>query len=274
MPTENSQFSKVEVSGEFDRAASYYADERGRSPWFHAQLKIVLDMLDSEPPPVGSQLLDIGCAAGAEFEPLLARGFQITGVDYSPEMLRLAEQRFGSTHGIKLCRADAESLPFPDASFDRVVCLGVLEYLSTYDRCLDEIHRVLRPGGVAILSMPTRVSLNRFSTTVLNRTAIPLGRALKKLMGKRVSGKRVGRRWNRCLPWQVPALLHEHGFVWQRRRYSGFLLFPLGQIWPAAEFQLFSFMEHFSNSRLLGWALCQYMVSARKVTVADTHNDR
>lgn len=48
MATEDSQFSKNEVSGVFDRMASYYADERGQSPWFQAQLKIVLEMLDSE----------------------------------------------------------------------------------------------------------------------------------------------------------------------------------------------------------------------------------
>jgi ubiquinone/menaquinone biosynthesis C-methylase UbiE len=260
MPTENSQFAKNEVSGVFDRMASYYAGERGQSPWFQAQIKIVLDMLDSEK----GLLLDVGCAAGAEFEPLLVRGFQIVGIDYSPEMLRLAEQRFGASHAVHLCRADAESLPFPDASFDHVVCLGVFEYLSTYDRCLDEIHRVLRPGGVAIISLPTRISLDRFSINLFNLTAVPLWRAIKRLRGKRSSGQPVGRRWNRCIPWQVPALLHKHGLNPEHSAYSGFLLFPLGKLWPAAEFRLFSSMERFSKSRILGWTLSQYLVSARK----------
>ncbi len=98
MPDENSQFGKNEVSAAFDRMSSYYADERGQSPWFHAQLKIVLEMLDSKP----GLILDIGCAAGAEFEPLLARGFQIVGFDYSPKMLGLAQQRFGTSRGIHL----------------------------------------------------------------------------------------------------------------------------------------------------------------------------
>lgn len=256
----NSQFAKTEVSGVFDREASYYADERGQSPWFQAQLKIVLEMLDSKP----GLILDLGCAAGAEFEPLLARGFQIVGLDYSAEMLRLAHQRFGESRSVRLCRADAESLPFPDACFDHVVCLGVFEYLSTYERCLDEIRRVLRPGGVAIISLPTRISLNRFSTSLLKMTAIPLGRAIKRLLGRRTSGKPVGQRWNRCIPWQVPALLRKHGFHPEHSAYSGFLLFPLGQVWPTAEFRLFCWMERFSKSRILGWTLCQYLVSARK----------
>jgi ubiquinone/menaquinone biosynthesis C-methylase UbiE len=261
MPSGDSQFAKTEVSGVFDRMASYYAAERGQSPWFQAQLKIVLEMLARE----RGLILDIGCAAGAEFEPLRARGFQIVGLDYSTEMLRLAQQRFGASDGVHLCRADAEALPFPDASFDHVVCLGVFEYLSAYDRCLEEIRRILRPGGVAIISLPTRISLDRCSITLFNMTAVPLWRAIKRLTGKRSSGQAVGRRWNRCIPWQVPALLRQHGLNPELSAYSGFLLFPLGQVWPRAEFRLFSWMERLSKSRLLGWTLSQYLVSARKI---------
>ncbi|MGZ4872921.1 MAG: class I SAM-dependent methyltransferase [Candidatus Angelobacter sp.] len=260
MPDENSQFAKDEVSAAFDRMSSYYADERGQSPWFQAQVKILLAMLDSEP----GLILDVGCAAGAEFEPLLARGFQIVGFDYSPEMLRLAQQRFGASHGIHLLRADAEALPFPDASFDHVVCLGVFEYLSTYDRCMEEIHRVLRPGGVAIISLPTRISLNRFSNYLCNITAVPFWRAIKRLMGKRTSTQPVGQRWNRCIPWQFRAQLRKHGLNPEHSAFSGFLLFPLAHFWPAAELRLFSLMERFSKSRILGWTLSQYLVSARK----------
>jgi ubiquinone/menaquinone biosynthesis C-methylase UbiE len=261
MMPEDPQFSKHEVKGVFDRMASYYAGERGQSPWFQAQLKIVLEMLGSRQ----GRLLDIGCAAGAEFDPLLARGFHIVGLDYAPEMLRLAQQRYAASKAVHLCRADAESLPFPDASFDHVVCLGVFEYLSTYDRGLDEIHRVLRPGGLAILSLPTSISLDRLSYNLIHATAVPAWRAIKRLRGKRTSGQPAGRRWNRCNPSQIPALLRQHGLQPETSAYSGFLLFPLGQIWPAAEFRLFSFMERFSKSRILGWTLSQYLVSAKKV---------
>ena len=260
MPDKNSQFAKDEVSAVFDRMSSYYAGDRGQSPWFQAQLKIVLEMLDSEQ----GLLLDVGCAAGAEFEPLLARGFEIVGLDYAQKMLGLAQQRSGASRRVHLCRADAESLPFPDASFDHVVCLGVFEYLTTYDRCLDEIHRVLRPGGVAIISLPTRISLDRCSNYLSNLTAVPLWRAIKRLTGKRVSAQPLGQRWNWCIPWQVRAQLRRHGLNPEHSAYSGFLLFPLGNVWPAAELRLFSLMERFSKSHILGWTLSQYLVSARK----------
>jgi SAM-dependent methyltransferase len=260
MPQEDSQFSKQNVGGVFARQAVYYAGERGRSPWFQAQLKIVIDMLESQ----CGLILDIGCAAGAEVEPLRARGFRIVAVDYSEEMLRFANERFGGLGGVHFCRADAESLPFASASFDHVVCLGVFEYLSTYDRCLVEIHRVLRPGGVLIISVPSRVSLHRFSHVLFSLTAVPLWRAIKKLAGKPSSGKPLGGQWNRCIPWQLPRQLLRHGFSPEQSAHSGFLLFPLGEVWPAAELRLFRFMERFSQSRLLGWTLSQYLIRGRK----------
>ena len=260
MPIDNFQYSKDDLSGGFDRQASYYAAERGQSPWFCAQVEIVLKWLD----PQQGLILDIGCAAGAEIEPLRSRGFRIVGIDYSEKMLGFAQRQFAVLDGVHFCRADAESLPFASASFDQVVCLGVFEYLSTYDRCLEEIRRVLRPGGVVIISVPTRVSLDHLSYRICSVTAIPLWRAVKKLIGKPTSGQPIGQRWNRCIPWQVPELLRQHGLNPERRAYSGFLLFPLGELWPAFQFRLFEWMERFSESRFLGPTLSQYVVRARK----------
>jgi len=260
MSTDKTQFEKNEVSASFDRMADYYADERGRSPFFQEQVKIMLEMIDSKP----GCILDIGCAAGAEFEPLLARGFRIVGFDYAPDMIRLARRRFSASPDVRLCRADAEMLPFHDASFDHVVCLGVLEYLATYDRALEEIHRVLRPGGSAIISLPTSISLDRASYNLIHKTALPLWRGTKRLMGKQSSRKELGRRWNRCVPSRFQETLREHNLNPEKSAYSGFLLFPLGNVWPAAELRLFSLMERFSKSPLLGWTLSQYLVSARK----------
>ncbi len=257
---DNSQFSKPEVGGAFDRQASYYSDGRGASPWFQAQVKIALEMLPSG----RGLILDLGCAAGAEIQAFLNLGFRVVGIDYSSQMLRFARQRYGTSDGVNLCRADAEALPFSSGSFDHVVCLGVFEYLSTYDLCLDEIHRVLRPGGRVIISVPSRVSLDRISHGFFRLVAIPIWRAMKRMMGKRSSGQPLGRRWNLCNPWQFPKKLRDHGFTPEHHAFSGFLLFPLGTVWPKAEARLFAFMERFSKSRLLGWTLSQYLVSARK----------
>ena len=53
---------------------------------------------------------------------------------------------------------DIERLEFADDAFDAVICMGVLEYLPAYGRALSEICRVLRDPGIAVLSIPNRVS--------------------------------------------------------------------------------------------------------------------
>lgn len=260
MPTGNAQLSKPEVNGLFDRQASYYATDRGVCPYFQAQVKIVLEML----PPGPGLVLDVGCAAGAEIQLLLNLGFRVVGIDYSEEMLRFARQQYGTKNGVTLCRADAESLPFASASFDYIVCLGVFEYLSSYGICLDEIHRVLRPGGLVIISVPTRFSIERMSYKFCSVLVVPAWRALKRLRGKSSSGQPLGRRWNFCNPRDFPKLLRSHGFSPECSAYSGFFVFLLGELWPRAEMRLFSFMERFSKSNVLGWMLSQYLIRARK----------
>ena len=55
-----------------------------------------------------------------------------------------------------LCQGDAQAMPFPSGSFSVVVCLEVLEHLANYRRAVAEIHRCLRPGGRAMISVPYR----------------------------------------------------------------------------------------------------------------------
>jgi 2-polyprenyl-6-hydroxyphenyl methylase/3-demethylubiquinone-9 3-methyltransferase len=54
-----------------------------------------------------------------------------------------------------------ETLPFPDQSFDGVLCLSVLEYVDDPERCLSEFTRIIKPGGVLLVSVPNRFSLLR-----------------------------------------------------------------------------------------------------------------
>jgi SAM-dependent methyltransferase len=107
----------------------------------------------------GLRALDVGCGPGHHLGRLNARGFEVAGVDGSPEML--AHARAGNP-GVELRQADVESLPFPDASFDLVLCLEVLRYLPDPHRCLSEIARVLRPGGRCLATALPLLNLNGF----------------------------------------------------------------------------------------------------------------
>jgi len=105
-------------------------------------------------------------------------GIRLTGVEWSPAMLEHARRRAGELgRAVDLREADAEALPFPDASFDTVVCTLSLCAIPDDQRAVAEMIRVLLPGGrlllldhVAAANRPTR-AIQR----LLELVTIPFG---------------------------------------------------------------------------------------------------
>jgi ubiquinone/menaquinone biosynthesis C-methylase UbiE len=118
----------------------------------------------------GRRLLDVGCGTGHHMAALGQRGFEVAGVDGSPEMLEHARTL---NPGADVRLSDVESLPYPDGSFDYVLCIEVLRYLSDPARCIHEMARVLAPGGVALFTAIPLLNLNAY--WLVNRLAGRLG---------------------------------------------------------------------------------------------------
>jgi ubiquinone/menaquinone biosynthesis C-methylase UbiE len=103
--------------------------------------------------PQGSKLLDLSCGLGhflfaaAEFDP----GLELHGLDHSAFAVSQARRRVPSA---RVLRGDAMKLPYKNASFDAVTCIGSLEHYPDSDRGLAEISRVLRKGGKAFVYVP------------------------------------------------------------------------------------------------------------------------
>jgi ubiquinone/menaquinone biosynthesis C-methylase UbiE len=101
-------------------------------------------------------ILDVGAGTGRFPVAMLSDerfDGQIWGLDLSIGMLRKARERvalFGER--CTLIWEDADALPFSDETFDAVVCLEALEFMPSPERTLDELMRVLRPGGVLLLT--------------------------------------------------------------------------------------------------------------------------
>jgi ubiquinone/menaquinone biosynthesis C-methylase UbiE len=91
--------------------------------------------------PLGA-ILEVGCGTGYWLKALQGRAPLVAGVDFSAEMIGRAK---GS--GASLVRARAESLPWRDARFDRVLCINALHHFGDRDRFFAEARRVLKPGG-------------------------------------------------------------------------------------------------------------------------------
>ena len=98
----------------------------------------------------GDRILDVGCGPGFYVTELLetvGREGSVAGVDKSADMLAVAARRAAGHGNVEFHEADATSLPVPDASFERAVCVQVLEYVRDVPAALAEMHRALRPGG-------------------------------------------------------------------------------------------------------------------------------
>jgi SAM-dependent methyltransferase len=182
-------------AGEF--AASYDAYDRDpyASCFTYSRMRLE-QALESYLPRSGAgrQALDVGCGTGHHLGDLAVRGFAVAGADGSREMLEEARR---TSPAADLHEADVASLPFPDSTFDLVLCIEVLRYLEDSERCISEIARVLRPGGVCLATAAPLFSLNGYA--LVNRTALvaPLG-DLVRLKQYFTTPSQLARRFQRA----------------------------------------------------------------------------
>ncbi|MGW5715171.1 methyltransferase domain-containing protein [Amycolatopsis sp. NPDC003865] len=115
------------------------------------QARLLAEVLDGTEPE--RRILDVGCGDGAAtaLVAAVARGHHVIGADWSRRALSLARR-----HGFDVVGAgvDAPGLPFGPATMDVVVMSELIEHLVDTDFALDEVRRVLRPGGTLLLSTP------------------------------------------------------------------------------------------------------------------------
>lgn len=100
------------------------------------------------------RVLDVGCSFGYGSAAIEAGGpadRRVVGIERNPEHLELARERFP---WITVIDADAAALPVADDSVDAVLLLDVIEHLDAPEQALAEAHRVLRPGGALVVSVP------------------------------------------------------------------------------------------------------------------------
>jgi len=259
MSDASAQSWKIQSSALFKSMVGHYALEREQMHYFQSQLRLMLEMLGTKK----GRVLSIGCAAGGEFADLLERACTITGMDYSEEMLRIARQRFAKQDAVSLSRSDAEALPFADASFDIVVCLGVLEYLPGYEKALRESRRVLKPGGVVIYSLPTRISQVYAGFHTADMLFGRTWRFLKRLAGRTVGSPVPEHQRNPCYPWRFQRNLREAGLEPYDSAYNTFFVFPLDRLAPALNLKISAVLQKPLERSPLGWLGAQYIVAAR-----------
>lgn len=119
-----------------------------------------LNALASLTPLSGGRLLDVGCADGS-YTLVMAEHFEtVDAIDIEPARLddlrAKLEQRGGAATPVTVAQMSADDLQFPDGCFDVVTAIEVLEHVADLDRTLQEVHRVLAPGGRFLVTSPNR----------------------------------------------------------------------------------------------------------------------
>jgi SAM-dependent methyltransferase len=111
----------------------------------------------------GDRVLDLGCGAGRHAFEALRRGAHVVAVDTDEGELQQVTSMFAAMSeagevparaSARVVLGDATAMPFPDGSFDRVIAAEVLEHIPADQAAMNEIARVLRPGGVAAVTVP------------------------------------------------------------------------------------------------------------------------
>jgi ubiquinone/menaquinone biosynthesis C-methylase UbiE len=128
----------MSTGARYDGIADWYDAEFQPAPLESEAWEVLTRLLGEG----NGALLDVGCGTGSYTAALAERGWDVTGVDISEDMLRLARER-----GVRTVRADATSLPFEAASFDAVVSILTNTDFDDLAEVVREIARVLRPGA-------------------------------------------------------------------------------------------------------------------------------
>ena len=135
---------------------TYRADEN--IPFYATALQTVIEDYALAAP---MHVLDAGCGSGTKSLLLAERGFTVTGIDVSPEMLDKAGEKAAEAELQDLTSfqsVNLVSLSFDDATFDVVLCWGVLMHIPDIEGALAQLARVLKPGGLLIVSEGNRNS--------------------------------------------------------------------------------------------------------------------
>jgi 2-polyprenyl-3-methyl-5-hydroxy-6-metoxy-1,4-benzoquinol methylase len=165
-------FNRLSATG---RWSSFYDATDGTN--YHMQIRRIR-VMELLPGKLG-HVLDVGCGPGVFVDQLLERGATYEGIDISPEMIREANRKCGSRTGVQFQLGTLESLNLKPNSYDQIIAVGLLEYLSELDTTLMAIADVLRPGGIAVLTIPKRWHIDRLTGAL---TAPP--RAIARLFAE------------------------------------------------------------------------------------------
>ncbi|MBW2494349.1 MAG: class I SAM-dependent methyltransferase [Deltaproteobacteria bacterium] len=165
----------------------------------------------------GKRAIDCGCGAGEYVRALTALGADTWGIEYSAEKVDEAKRLGGLPDG-RVAVGDIEALDFPDAHFDLALVNEVLEHVPNEELGIREVHRVLKPGGVAVIFSPNRLyPFETHGVSLRSGAKVPHYTPLVPWVPVRFG---LFEYWARNYwPWELRALVRAGGFTIERCAY-------------------------------------------------------
>ncbi len=165
----------------------------------------------------GKSVIDCGCGAGEYVRALTALGADAWGIEYSAEKIGEAKRRGALPEG-RVAVGDLEAVEFADDRFDVALLNEVLEHVPRDDQGIREVHRILKPGGVAVIFSPNRLyPFETHGVSLRSGAKVPHYTPLVPYVPVRLG---LFQYWARNYwPWELRALVRAGGFSIERCGY-------------------------------------------------------
>lgn len=204
--------------------------------------KLILDLMNHN----SGEVLDIGCGPGILTQELLNRKHKVFSTDLSFKMIKNAKEisklsPFPSNAHFAV--NDASTLCFSDSTFNAVLCIGVMYYVLDYNYVLDEIKRILKPDGIAI------IQINKIIWPSIYEKCIPLYQYCKsKLTTKKYNN--INFKFNIFSYKKFIKDMEKRGFYITELSYFDFRIPFMDLLFPKLSLRLGKIMFNTRHSRV------------------------
>ncbi len=156
----------------------------------------IMQMLDKINIYNHDRVVDIGCGPGAYLMELLNRGCTVYGIDLSSEMLKTCKSNFANRNKIiSLLCADASMLPLSNQSFNIVFCVGLLQYVTSLEKTIEEINRITISNGLIIVCVENMFAISNLGYVTLNKLKNIMGNIFETENKNKKSNKEILSNW-------------------------------------------------------------------------------
>jgi len=210
----------------------------------------------------GGRFLDAGCGTGDFIPDLVGRNGKVTALDFAEDMIAQSRSRMakkGLDKQVDFAVGDVTNLDFADNFFDAIIGVGLIEYLTDYRAAFQEFYRVLKPGGIVIVTVPSIVS-----PFMAYETLVPKCKGVVKQMLAAAGLREPERKYfqRHFVPWALDRDLRRIGY---RKKDFSFCTYGFSASKRLESFSLglTRRLDGFSHSPL-GMLATNYIVKAEK----------